>query len=255
MRHPISAHTMSWFLVNLFSAFLLPPFNLLLLGALGIYLWHKRARAARILVTISIAGIWLLSTPFVAGSLLQSIEGQSVDLSQPAADAIVVLGGGQYFTAPEYRGNTISWASLERVRYAAKLHRLTGKPILVSGGTPQGGVAEAALMKNVLQQEYFVPVRWVEDTSDNTLENAQHSHEILARDGVSRIYLVTHAWHMPRSVQVFEHAGFDVIPASTVFVTRNKTDLLSFIPNAGALLESYRFMHEVIGMLWYRLKS
>ncbi|MDD2702174.1 MAG: YdcF family protein [Sideroxydans sp.] len=246
---------MSWFLTNLVSAFLLPPLNLLLVASIGILLWHRRPRAARLLVSVAVAGIWLLSTPFVADSLLQSIEGKPVDLSKNPADAIVVLGGGQHFNAPEYGGNTLNKETLERVRYAAMLYRQTGKPVLVSGGSPQGGGAEAPLMKKVLEQEYYVPVRWLEDTSDNTLENARHSHALLARDGAVRIYLVTHAWHMPRSVQVFERAGFTVIPAATAYTTRYKTDLLTFTPNATALLKSYRFMHEVIGMLWYRLKS
>lgn len=246
---------MSWFLTNLASAFLLPPLNLLVVAGIGLYLWYKRPRAARILVAISVAGIWLLSTPFVADSLLQSIEGSAVNLSQDKADAIVVLSGGQHFNAVEYGGNTVSKETLERVRYAAMLYRQTGKPVLVSGGNPQGIGAEAPLMKKVLEQEYYVPVRWVEDSSDNTLENARHSHELLAREGMTRIYLVTQAWHMPRAVQVFERAGFEVIPAATAFTTRHKTDLLSFIPNAAALLGSYRFVHEVVGMLWYRLKS
>jgi uncharacterized SAM-binding protein YcdF (DUF218 family) len=246
---------MSWFITNLVSAFLLPPLNLLSVAAIGLYLWHKRPRAARILISVSIAGIWLLSTPFVSDSLLHSIEGEPADLSKTSADAIVVLSGGQHFNAAEYGGNTVSKETLERVRYAAMLYRRTGKPVLVSGGDPQGIGAEAPLMKQVLEQEYYVPVRWVEDSSDNTLENARHSHELLARDGMTRIYLVTQAWHMPRAVQVFERAGFEVVPAATAFTTRHRTDLLSFIPNAAALLGSYCYMHEIVGMLWYRLKS
>lgn len=246
---------MSWFLTNLVSAFLLPPLNLLVVAGIGLFLWHRRPRAARILISVSVAGIWLLSTPFIADCLLQSIEGTPVDLGKASADAIVVLGGGQHFNAPEYGGNTLSKETLERVRYAAMLYRQTGKPVLVSGGNPQGGGAEAPLMKKVLEQEYYVPVRWLEDSSDNTLENARHSHKLLAQDGIERIYLVTHAWHMPRAIQVFERAGFTVIPAATAYTTRYETNLLTFIPNANALLESYRFTHEVIGMLWYRLKS
>ncbi len=246
---------MSWFLTNLVSAFLLPPLNFLLVAGIGLYLWHKRPRVARILLTLSIAGIWLLSTPFVADSLLQSLEGKPVNIAKNPADAIVVLSGGQHFNAKEYGGNTVSKETLARVRYAAMLHRQTGKPVLVSGGNPQGGGAEAPLMKQVLEQEYYVPVRWVEETSDNTLENARHSHDMLAREGIERIYLITQAWHMPRSMQVFENAGFTVVPAATAYTTRYETNLLTFIPNAGALLDSYRFMHEVIGMLWYRIKS
>jgi uncharacterized SAM-binding protein YcdF (DUF218 family) len=60
---------------------------------------------------------------------------------------------------------------------------------------------------------------------------------------------------MPRSVQAFHSAGFEVIPAPTAYSTRYQTDLLAFIPSTGALNDSRIFLHEMIGMLWYRLKS
>jgi uncharacterized SAM-binding protein YcdF (DUF218 family) len=248
----------NWLITNLVSAFLLPPLNLLLIAVLGLWLWHKRPLIARTLLTISIGLLWLLSTPFIADNLLQGLEGQPFvnDTSKPQADAIVVLGGGTYFHAPEFGGDTVSDASLQRLRYAARLYRETGKPILVTGGTPLGNdLSEAAQMKKVLEQEFNVPVRWAEGASNNTLENARLSREILNKEGITRIYLVTHAWHMPRAVQVFQAAGFQVFPAPTAYTTRYQTDLLSFIPSATALRDSRIFMHEMIGLLWYRLKS
>ena len=165
-----------------------------------------------------------------------------------------MLGGGIYFFAPEYSSDTVSEPSLVRLRYAAKLQRETGKPILVTSGAPQGSdLPEAQQMKSVLEQEFKVPVRWTEDDSNNTLENARYSYRLLRQAGIKRIYLVTHAWHMPRSVEAFESAGFEVIPAPTAFTTRYKTSLLDFLPGANALLGSSIFMHELIGMLWYRI--
>jgi len=65
--------------------------------------------------------------------------------------------------------------------------------------------------------------------------------------------LVTNVWHIPRAVQEFEQAGFKVSSAATAFTTRYRTDALAFIPTAGALQQSGLFMHEMIGMRWYRL--
>lgn len=249
---------MSWFFTNLVSAFLLPPLNLLLVAALGLWLWHKRPFIARVLLTTSTVFLWLFSTPFFAEALLQGLEGEPyvTDTKKPLADAIVVLGGGTYFHAPEYGGDTVAAATLERLRFAAKLQRETGKPILVTGGTPLGNsTSEAAQMKQVLEQEFNIPVRWVEGASDNTLENARMSQQMLKQEGITRIYLVTHAWHMARAVLSFQRAGFQVVPAPTAYTTRYRTDLLAFVPNAHALHDSRIFMHELIGMLWYRLKS
>ena len=249
---------MSWFITNLVSAFLLPPLNLLLIAVLGLWLWHKRPFIARWLLTTSVVLLWLLSTPFFAGAMMHSLEGEPyvTDTSKPLADAIVVLGGGTYFRAPEYGGDTVGKETLERLRYAAKLSRETGKPILVTGGTPLGNtLSEAEQMKQVLEHEFNVPVKWVEGASDNTSENARLSRQVLKQAGIERIYLVTHAWHMPRAVQAFRAAGFQVVPAATAYTTRYQTDLLEFVPNAYALRDSRIFMHELIGMFSYRLKS
>jgi len=258
MAHVLRAcEFMSWFFTNLISAFLLPPLNLLLIAAIGLWLWHKRPYVARVLLTTSFALLWLLSTPYFAEALLHGLEGEPriVDSRKPLADAIVVLGGGTYFHAPEYGADTVSHATLERLRFAAKLQRETGKPVLVTGGKPLGNdLSEAEQMKQVLEQEFRIKVQWAEGASDNTLENARLSRRLLDQAGISRIYLVTHAWHMPRAVQSFQAAGLQVIPAPTAYTTRYRTDLLAFVPSARALRDSSIFMHELIGMIWYQLK-
>lgn len=249
---------MTWFFTNFFSAFLLPPLSLLIAALAGLVLWHRRPRIARALLTVSIALLWLFSTPYFAEMLLHQLEKEThaVDSHANTADAIVVLGGGTYFHAPEYGGDTVSETSLLRLRYAAKLYRETAKPILVSGGKPRGNaISEAQQMKQILEQEFNVPVLWQEGESDNTLQSAQMSDAVLKPAGIRRIYLVTHAWHMPRAARTFQSAGFDVVPAPTAFTTRHTTNLLSFIPDVYALRDSRIFIHEIIGIGWYRLKS
>ena len=108
-------------------------------------------------------------------------------------------------------------------------------------------------MKAALEKEFQVPVKWVEEDSRNTRENAYKSFAVLKKNGVSRIALVTHAWHMPRASIEFERAGFKVIPAATAYTTRYKADIYAFIPTADALQKSNWFLHEIIGILWYRL--
>lgn len=254
---------MSWFATNLISTFLLPPLNLLLAALLGLLLIRHRPHLGKSLLSASLLLLWLCATPYFAEGALHLLEGAPKELDTQAkpADAIVVLGGGTYFHAAEY-GNglispdTISEDTLMRLRYAAVLQRKTGAPILVTGGRPLGNtLSEAQQMKAVLENEFNVPVRWTEDASNNTLDNAHHSYPLLHQAGIRRIYLVTHAWHIPRAARAFRDAGFDVIPAPTAFTTRYQTDLLSFLPRAKSLRDSSIFMHEVIGLLWYRLKS
>ncbi len=258
---------MSWFATNLIAAFLLPPLSLLLMLALGIFLCHRRHKLGKPLVLASFGLLWIASTPYFAEGTLHLLETQTapLDISRPdnrspAADAIVILGGGTYFRAPEYAGqDTVGDATLVRLRYGAMLQRETGKPILVTGGNPRGNprgnnVPEAQQMRMSLEQDFRVPVRWTEDESDNTFENARNSFHILQQAGIRKIYLVTHAWHMPRSAEIFRRAGFEVVEAPTAFTTRYRTDLLAFLPRAESVQDSRIFLHEVIGLLWYRVK-
>lgn len=249
---------MSWFVTNLVSAFLLPPLNLLLAALAGLFIARSYPRLGRALLTGLLALLWLCATPYFAEGALHLLEGppKAVDTQAQPADAVVVLGGGTYFHAPEYGTDTVSETTLVRLRYAARLQRKTGKPLWVSGGKPLGNdLSEAHQMQAVLEQEFRVPVRWAEDASENTLESARYSYQMLQKAGIKRIYLVTHAWHMPRSIMAFQSAGFDVVPAPTAFTTRYQSGLLSFIPRAEALRDSKIFMHEIIGLLWYRLQS
>ena len=193
------------------SALILPPFSLILLGMVGCVLWNRRAILARRFIATALILLWISATPYFAESALRQLEAAppllklqqgEVKFQQGEAQAIVILGAGTYFNPPEYQGrDTVSAATLVRLRYGAKLQRETQLPILVTGGNPVGNaVSEGQQMQAVLQQEFNVPVRWVEKSSDNTLENARNSYALLQPHGIKRIVLVTHAWHMPRAV-------------------------------------------------------
>lgn len=241
-------------LTTLISVFLLPPLAPLLVALAGYVLLKSRPQAGRALITLGCVSLALLATPLVGAALLSLLELPSADPLRHPADAIVVLGAGTYINAPEYNGDTVSGNALERLRYAARLHRNNGKPVLVSGGNPVGNATtEATQMKAVLQDEWRIPVAWSEDTSFNTLENARNSFAILNAAGIRRIYLVTHAWHMPRARLAFVDAGFTVVPAPTGFTTY-KLGLQQFLPSAEGLLRSSIFCHEVLGLVWYRVK-
>ncbi len=250
---------MSWFITHLISTFLLPPLSLFMLMALGIALLDRRPKMARFLLISSFSLLWICATPYIAESGLHLLETRAIPLTSPLpeADAIVILGGGSYFHAPEYDNQDIAGAgTLLRLRYGAKLYRETHRPILVTGGTPVGNsVSEGQQMRDILEEEFHVPVHWTEDASDNTFENAVYTFRILHKAGIRRIYLVTEAWHIPRAAEAFRRAGFAVVEAPTAFTTRYELDALAFLPNAGGLGGSSAFVHEVIGLFWYRFRS
>jgi len=246
-------------LTNTIAGFLIPPGSLLVLLLAALALGRRRPRLAQALVLAACLALYALSIPYVSNSLLQLLEpGPADPLADKTGQAIVVLGAGTYRGAPEYGGDTVNSLALMRLRYAAHLYRSLKAPLLVSGGAPGGDYTpEAVSMKEVLEREFQVPVTWVEAASASTLENARGSFQVLNAAGIRRIYLVTHAWHMPRSRYAFESAGFDVIPAPTHFVThaaRSRATVLDFVPNASSLQYSAWFFHEVIGIGWYHLR-
>lgn len=247
---------LSWQLTNALAALLLPPGSLILVMAGGLALRRTRPHLGTSLTAGGLAALYVLSMPLTAHFLLAGWEHQPpVVTATRGAAAIVVLGGSKSHDSPEYGGDTVSGATLVRLRYAAHLHRQTGLPILVSGGSPEGSAqSEAELMQRTLQNEFSVPVRWAEGESANTLENARLSYRMLAAENIRTIYLVTHAWHMPRARLVFEAAGFTVIPAATAYIARYRLTILDFLPNATALRDSALFFHEIIGIVWYRLR-
>ena len=246
----------SWLLTNLIAEFLLPPLGLLVLGVCGLFLLRRHARTGRALLALSLASLWLLSTPIVADALLDSLKPAFVSPTGEEAEAIVILGGGRVKNSLEYGGDSLGRYTLERVRLGARLARALDKPILVTGGMPDGGDrSEGELMRETLEREFATPVKWVEERSNNTRENARFSAELLKRDGITRIYLVTHAWHLPRAMPEFAAMGLEVFPAGAGYAAGGDLTPLDFLPRASSLANSHAACHEWLGMLWYRLRD
>lgn len=249
--------SLSWLINAVMGALLLPPMNLILVCALG--LWMRR-RWPRLGLALSIAALVVLtviSTRFGASLFITPLERLNPPLlsaKEVNAQAIVVLGGGRISAAPEYGGQDIPGAAtLQRIRYAATLQRETGLPLLVSGGQPDGAaVSEASIMARVLQEDFSAPVKWIEAASNNTAENAQYSFRILNAAGVRRILLVTDALHMQRAKLVFEQMGLEVIPAPTIFISTGRSTPADFLP--GSLHNTSYAMHEWLGLAWYGLR-
>ena len=239
------------------TALVLPPAGPLLLALLGLLLAaRRRLRAGLALATLAVIGLWFLSchavTLWLAHALLPQVE--PVRPEQLArAQAIVVLGGGVQAQAPEYGVAQPSPSTLGRLRYGATLARRSGKPLAFGGGVgwsssgtgipPEAQAAERTL------QEFGVRLRWSDPRSRDTAESARELRKLLAADGVSRIALVTDAWHMPRSVLEFGRAGFEVVPAPTGFPAPQNRALVEWLPSAAGLSLSRQVLREALG-LW-----
>lgn len=247
-----------FYTVKALTLLLLPPSGLFLLFFLGLAL-HRRRRPRLGMGLMISAGflLYLLSIPaFVSGKLRPRMAFHYPPLPDTAkmagqADAIVLLGGG-LVNNPEYGGPDVGISSLARGRYAAWLHRRTGLPILVTGDAL---LTDA--MQRLLEQEFRVPVRWLEACSRNTADNARYSRAMLAAEGIDSILLVTSGGHMHRAVKAFEGTGFQVLPTPTLSASKARRPLpllQRYVPQAASLNGASNLMHEYFGRLWYRLR-
>lgn len=237
---------------------LLPPLINLLLILLGLALGPRRLLGG-LLLGLGLASLALLATPMASHLLRQGLEPYPVigPGQWRQAQAIVILGGGRDYDASEFGwGDAPANATWRRLAYGAKLHRDSGLPILVSGGRVHDEhSAEASLMAAALREVFRVPVRWMEGESRHTAENARFSAQMLNRDGITRVALVSQAWHLPRAVAAFEAVGMTVIPAPTDFASAPPPGPYAWLPRAYHLNQSSRALHEWLGLAWQRLAS
>jgi uncharacterized SAM-binding protein YcdF (DUF218 family) len=243
---------------RLIAELLLPPGGILLLTLVALVLWPRRL--GRSILGLAALATYALATPAVGGLLLWSLGGGPVVNPAAHADvpgtAIVILSGDLQRDAPEYGGDTTGALTLERLRYGARLAKATHLPVLVSGGIVEDRTAALAeLMRDALERDFGVVPRWLEDRSRTTWENAAFSAELLRRDGISRILLVTHGWHMRRSVIAFAQTGLETIPAPTLSPSLPGFRASDFMPTANAFHRSYFALHEILGLAWYRFRA
>jgi len=231
----------------------------------------RKPEKQRILLAAAVIILWLGGNRWVAMGLARSLEWRHLPPEQaPQAEVIVLLGGGT--VSAEYPRMMVEVNGAgDRVLYAAKLYQDGKAPnILLSGGkldwvsradTPAQQMASLLELVGVPKD-----VLWLESESRNTYENALYSARILQDKGINQVLLVTSASHMPRSVQLFEAQGLDVIPLPTDFVVTEsgwrsirssslETILLNLIPSVDNLALTTRILKEYIGIFIYGLRG
>jgi uncharacterized SAM-binding protein YcdF (DUF218 family) len=235
-------------------ALLVPPVSLILVALIGLSIERRHRPIGRVLAWFGVLGLLALSLPAVSGLLLTSLE-RNLPLTPPPdqpPQAIVVLGGDVQRGGGPTPLAQLGPLSLERVLAGALLHRRTGLPILVSGGTVRASEPPvAAIMADSLAHDFQVPAQWVERESRDTWENARLSAAILHAQGITSVYVVTQAWHMRRAVVAFADTGIRVTAAPTVFDRMPPPDAGDFVPGVGGWRDSYYALHEWIGLVWY----
>ena len=248
------------------AALVLPPVPLLLLVLLGARLMLARRGWGWLVILTSTALLWLTACSGTARLLSQFVLHPPAALSADrikdlksqakSSTAIVVLGGGMEPFAPEYGVSSLRHPSLERLRYGIWLSRQTGLPVAFSGGVGWGqpdAKPEARIAAQIAATEFGLPLKWIEDSSRDTRENAARTVALLRPAGIQRIVLVTHGWHMPRAVHAFEVAagGAVQIEAAPMGLAQGfELAPLTWIPSPGGMSEVRHVLRELAGSLF-----
>ncbi len=254
-----------FFLSKILPYLLYPLTWVLVLLALGFSMVLKGKKVWALSCTGSAFFIlWIASSPLVGNYLLSNLERkfefESVE-SIEEADAIVLLTGAVGLPLKPRLYPDLNRAA-DRLIHAARIYKAGKAPVIyVSGGQvwKQPGLLSEADYNMEYLQMLGVPEKSIikETRSRNTAENAYYTKQLLRRDGIHRIILVTSAAHMPRSMLLFNAPDLQVkaAPADINAVEVLHPKVFDWIPSAKALTTTTAAIREYIGYWYYRLNT
>lgn len=230
-------------LFKFFQEFLLPSvfvFVLFLAGLISLKI--KKQKIGKFLIVIGILLYYFFSISPTADLILKPLE-EKYQLAERLVDTdtIVLLLGNQ-------ENSILRAGEVVRLYFQEKQR----PKIIISGASaldPEENPAKE-LKKYLSERGMLAEDIILEDKSRNTFESAKNIKEII---GSESFLLVTSAYHLPRSMEVFQKIGTNPIPAPTDFKIDKEYNLFSFFPNSKNLEKSDLAFHEYFGILFYRL--
>ena len=114
------------------------------------------------------------------------------------------------------------------------------------------GPAEADIAERIAAREFGVPLKWVENESRDTRENAHRSVALLERSGIQRIVLVTHGWHMARALAEFQAAAagkIEIVAAPIAMARLAHGRVIDWLPTPDGFANVHNLLREALGRL------
>lgn len=232
----------------------------LLLACIGLWaLWRGRRWGRWPLLAGLGFYVVVLATPVSQWMLLPLEDRFSRPAEAPArVDGIIVLGGAVDQNITEARGIPALNGAAERMTEMVALARRYPEARLVftggQGSLVHGGLTEADVARQVLSAMGLPPERVTyEDEARNTHENAVLTHRLVQPGPGETWLLVTSASHMPRSVGVFRHAGWEILPWPVNYRTGHSLNVWYDAPFPERIAQFETGLREWLGLVAYRL--
>jgi uncharacterized SAM-binding protein YcdF (DUF218 family) len=220
----------------------------------------RGGRLRKALLIVAIGGLFLVSWPPADWLLSRPLEAHypiRPFVAPAGLQALVVFSEGVEPPHFERPYPLASEATYRRCLYAAWIYGKYGPlPVLVSGGAAADGFPPlAAVMRDILVRR-GVPASmiWTEERSESTHENALYSAVVLREHRVFRVALVVDATSMPRAAACLRKSGIEVVPAPSDFCQFGPLGE-ELLPSWKAVRQNEATLHEMIGLVWYRLRG
>jgi uncharacterized SAM-binding protein YcdF (DUF218 family) len=151
-------------------------------------------------------------------------------------------------------------AAAARVLEAVRVFSLVDPAIVISSGgnahprrhaAPTGDTMRDALIELGIPRDRIV----VETISRTTRDEAVVVGPMLAKYGVKQTILVTSEVHMRRALGAFRAAGIETIPAVAQEFELDLPWARVWMPSGEGLWVASSNAHEVIGLVYYRLRG
>lgn len=177
------------------------------------------------------------------------------EIREAAPEFILVLGGGERFDPGKPPTSQLSYPAMARVNEGARLAGLFPEATVVFTGQPNEtrAMTEAILAMGISRDRVVA----------ESESRATQDHPVKVRPiiGDARFLLVTSATHMPRSMRLFEAAGYRPTPAPCdfwvwpAFGEESPYQPALFVPTVENLMKSHQAIHEYLGLAWMWMES
>lgn len=241
-----------YLLKKLIAPFFFPMPICLGISFAGLYLlWFTdKQRAGKILISVGVCVIYLLSCRSVSDMLLQPLEKRYPYRSEISAKRIVVLGGGGVFNSRIPVTSQLSTPSIVRMTEGIRIYRQNpGSRLVFTGRNVSRAMAETAKALGVDASDIII-----DNESKDTKDEAKNIKKIVGKEP---FILLTSASHIPRAMALFRKQGMEPVPVSADYMIKEKRLLTpkSFYPGSGGMRKSERACYEYLGLLWAKLRG
>lgn len=208
------------------------------------------------------AGIILLLAlsvpPLSQRALLTLEQTYPILTSPPDAQWIVVLGGGSKGSDSWPPATRLGESSLYRIAEGVRLAKLLPDArIITSGGCGSEYTSTAHLMKKTAVSWGIDPERiLVHSAPRTTAQEALEVSKAINKDDLT--ILVTSAFHMQRSMALFQGHGISAVPAPAghlIDPDPQNRHIGHFLPSSSNLKYAEMFLWEKIGKAWAVLRG